>query len=61
MQNRPDPRPEKPGLKVALDALKAPRGPAQEWHAPPPMTLPGPKAKALPGQLDLDGRETRAG
>jgi hypothetical protein len=55
----PDPRPEKPGLALARQALRLARRPADDSDRPPLKPFPGRKAKPLPGQLDMFGAEAQ--
>lgn len=43
-----------PSLEATLRALKAEKRKPDERDAPPLSRFPGPKAKALPGQLELE-------
>lgn len=43
-----------PAQQAALDALAAERRKPDDADRPPPSVLPGPKAKALPGQLTIE-------
>jgi len=43
-----------PGMKAALDALKARKGKPDEAHAPRPKPFPGPPPPKIPGQMSLD-------
>jgi hypothetical protein len=54
----PKPLHEPPSaMQAALRGLKLERRKPNDVDRPRPSTFPGPKAKALPGQLDLFGGE----
>jgi hypothetical protein len=46
------------GLAAALRARALQKRPPTDADRPPPSTLPGPKRRPLPGQLDFYGNET---